>query len=545
MIKSRLVLLLVLIILLLTGIAGAARANQASPKEMLMERIKKSPLNYFDISRGAEGAFEMVIKDMKGWEGSGVPAESLEGSGLKVDGSLNTLQQKLQVDIAGAYDKQQYQGSFYIDGDRFIFTRDFLEAARSVDPSLFMDLNPDSVNQYVYSTIPEAGEIWADLKLSDPQKLLPVYRDMLLFLLEAVPDKYFTYSGGKIVFSLDREGLEEVIYAIMLKVVLEQDRFNDLVVDYVMATSPSQNREELKKEVGGSIEGLLGPGDKSPVDLGEIKEALSIIDLEKFVVEISPDPAGEVSFDLEAGVSDQDFSTRLDVDLNMTGSRATELKSAYSIVLTMGDGADFIEGSYTGDYSQKGGKIKEEDTIVLNIKIQGEEASATALVNVDMKENSSARVDIPVLTGANSTDIAKLTGAVKPPAGAAPVSVFLDGKPVKFDVPPYMSDGRVMVPVRNLAEALGCQVEWVEPNRVVMTREGLEVVMLLGQRVYTVNGKSKQMDVPPLMIDGRNIVPLRFVAQELGCRVEYDGTGNRVYVYSSTEWMFTGQNDFI
>lgn len=545
MIKSRLVLLLVLIILLLTGIAGAARANQASPKEMLMERIKKSPLNYFDISRGAEGAFEMVIKDMKGWEGSGVPAESLEGSGLKVDGSLNTLQQKLQVDIAGAYDKQQYQGSFYIDGDRFIFTRDFLEAARSVDPSLFMDLNPDSVNQYVYSTIPEAGEIWADLKLSDPQKLLPVYRDMLLFLLEAVPDKYFTYSGGKIVFSLDREGLEEVIYAIMLKVVLEQDRFNDLVVDYVMATSPSQNREELKKEVGGSIEGLLGPGDKSPVDLGEIKEALSIIDLEKFVVEISPDPAGEVSFDLEAGVSDQDFSTRLDVDLNMTGSRATELKSAYSIVLTMGDGADFIEGSYTGDYSQKGGKIKEEDTIVLNIKIQGEEASATALVNVDMKENSSARVDIPVLTGANSTDIAKLTGAVKPPAEAVPVSVFLDGKPVKFDVPPYMSDGRVMVPVRNLAEALGCQVEWVEPNRVVMTREGLEVVMLLGQRVYTVNGKSKQMDVPPLMIDGRNIVPLRFVAQELGCRVEYDGTGNRVYVYSSTGWMFTGQNDFI
>jgi len=532
LLKNRIVLLLALITLLLTGIAGAARADQDSPKEMFMERIKNSQPDYFDLSKGAEGSFSISLKDLQGLDELGVPAKGLEGSGLKLDGSLNTLQKKLQVGITGNYDKKQFKGSFYVDGNKFIFNRDFLEAALLVNPSLLTGVDPGSFNEYLYVEVPEMEEFWAALEASDSQKLILSYREILLFMLEAVPDKYFTYSGENIVFSLDSEGLEEVITSIVLKVVLEQERATDLMTDLVLVNEPSRSREDVKKEIGGVLGDLAVSGDKGPLGPGEIKEALTMLNLEKLVVEMSPDPAGKVSVDMAAEVKDSDFSVGLVLDSDMTGSRATEFKSKYSLVLAArGDGNSF-EGSYTGKYSQKGDVFKEDDTLVLKIQTEGKEASAKALINADMRESRNARVDIPALTGANSTDLDKLTAAAKPQAGAVPVSVFLDGKPVNFDVPPYMRDGRVMVPVRSLAEALGYAVAWREPNQVIITRKDFTVIMYVNERQYTANGQKMWMDITPEVKNGRNMVPLRFIVEEMGCSVKYDEVTGRVDIYT-------------
>lgn len=533
MLKKRIVLLLALITLLLTGIVGPARADQDSPKEMLIERIKNSQPNYFDISKGFEGSFAISVKDLQGFDGLGVPAKGLEGSGLKLDGSLNTLQKKLQVDITENYDKKQYEGSLYGDGNKFIFTRDFLGTALLVDPSLLTGVDPGSVNEYIYAEIPEMKDFWAALEAADYQKIIPVYREMLIFILEAVPDKYFTYSGGNIVLSLDKEGLEEVIASVMLKAVLEQERAANLMTDLMLASDPSLNKEELKKEIGGTLGCLAASGDEGPLGPGAIKEALAILNLEKLVVEISPDPAGKVSVDLDAEVKDSDFSVGLVLRSDLNGSRATELKSAYSLKLAVEGDGNAIEGSYTGEYSQKGGAFKEEDTLKLNMNIEGQKVGCTALISADMKENSSARVDIPTLTSKNSTDLDKLAAAAKHPEVAEPVGVFLDGKPVNFDVPPYMRDGRVMVPVRSLAEAMGYAVAWKDPNQVIITRDDFTVIMYVNERQYTANGQKMCMDISPEEKSGRNMVPLRFVAEEMGCSVNYNAATGRVDIYTN------------
>ncbi|HBV97960.1 MAG TPA: hypothetical protein DEF36_13070 [Desulfotomaculum sp.] len=531
--KSRIVLLLALITLLLTGIAGAARADQDSPKEMLMERIKNSQPNYFDIYKGFEGSFAISVKDLQGLDDLGAPAKELEGSGLKLDGSLNTLQKKLQVGIAGTYDKKQYKGSVYVDGNKVIFTRDFVDIALLVNPSLLMGVDPGSINEYIYTETPEMEEFWAVFNSADSQKMISVYRDLLLFIVEAVPDKYFSTSGGNIIFSLDSKGLEEVVTSVMLKVVLEQERATDLMADFVLASDPSRSREDLEKEIGGVLGGLSVSGNQAPLGPADIKEALAMLNIEKLVVEMSPDPAGKVAVDLAAEVKDPDFAVGLVLNSDITGSRATELNGQYSLEVAAGGDGNTVEVSYTGEYSQKGGAFKEEDNLVLNMNIEGMEASAAALINVDMKENSSARVDIPALTATNSTDLAGLTAVAEPPAGEAPVSVFLDGKPIRFDVSPYMRDGRVMVPVRNLAEALGCGVAWKDPNQVTITRSDFTIIMFVNESQYISNGQSMSMDIAPEVKKGRNIVPLRFIVEEMGCSVEYDEVTGRVDVYTN------------
>lgn len=529
MVKSRLVFLLSLLLLLVIGPGGTALADQASPKEMLMERLEKADLTYFDVTGGATGTFTAELKEFTVPEAAGIPAESLKGSSLRLEGSLNTSQKKLRCGINAFYGKNNYSGDIYIDGDKVIISKDLLEAVQSINPMLFANEDLAGVNEYLYTSDKQIGEVWSALKSANPGKVLPVYRDFLLFMLEAVPDKYFTYSDGNVVFSLDQEGLEDVIYSIMLKVVTDRDRFNSLMAD-LMAAATSQNSAELQKEMGAALDDSI-----SPMSREELKELLSSVNLEKFVVKVSPDTAGPIMISSAMKITADDFSGRLEIDTNISGSRDSELKSNYSFSLNIGDSRESFEVGWKGESSQTGGAVKEKDVMEFSMLEGGEEiVRAVVNYNTDLKEDAQARVDIPVLTAANSTDMEKLKKQLSPTAveteGA--LKVFLDGKPVAFDVAPYMKDGRVMVPVRTLAEALGFQVEWVDPDQVVMTRDGQKLVMFEGRSAYTVSGESRQMDVSPLAESGRIVVPLRFVAQEMGCRVEYSESENSVYIYT-------------
>lgn len=110
-------------------------------------------------------------------------------------------------------------------------------------------------------------------------------------------------------------------------------------------------------------------------------------------------------------------------------------------------------------------------------------------------------------------------------AAQAPVTVEVEGVPLAMDVPPVIADGRTLVAVRFVGEAVGGQVEW-DPVRRMVTVSTLQdsVVLTIGQREALVNGESVAMEVPAQLIANRTMVPLRFIAEALGCTVEWDGT---------------------
>lgn len=92
---------------------------------------------------------------------------------------------------------------------------------------------------------------------------------------------------------------------------------------------------------------------------------------------------------------------------------------------------------------------------------------------------------------------------------------------VKIDAAPMVNaDWRTMVPFRALAENFGATVEWNETDKTVTaTLDGVTVVMTIDSTEYTVNGEKKTMDTKPVIVDGRTMVPVRFVAEAFGFKV--------------------------
>lgn len=111
------------------------------------------------------------------------------------------------------------------------------------------------------------------------------------------------------------------------------------------------------------------------------------------------------------------------------------------------------------------------------------------------------------------------------------IEIWLDDRELKLDVPPEVKSERTMVPIRAVAEAIGADVEWVqEGQRVVMTRAGSTVTMTLDSTAAGIDGKRVEMDVAPYAVDGRTLLPARYVAEFFGQKVDWDGGKRRVLI---------------
>lgn len=113
------------------------------------------------------------------------------------------------------------------------------------------------------------------------------------------------------------------------------------------------------------------------------------------------------------------------------------------------------------------------------------------------------------------------------------ITVYVDGEKLEFDVPPRAEFGRTLVPMRYIFEALGAKVEWIgEENRAVATKDDITIDLTLGSDVMYRNGAPIKLDVPAKAIDGRTLVPARAVSEALDATVEWDGDTYTVTITS-------------
>lgn len=115
---------------------------------------------------------------------------------------------------------------------------------------------------------------------------------------------------------------------------------------------------------------------------------------------------------------------------------------------------------------------------------------------------------------------------------SAPVcspSVRAQGVYAEITVVRYEERGRILVQMRDVFEWLGWAVEWHPETRTITARgQGYTMTMRINDPRATVNGAGYLLDVPPRLILGRTLVPLRFVAEVTGCRVDYLGDAVQV-----------------
>jgi len=117
-----------------------------------------------------------------------------------------------------------------------------------------------------------------------------------------------------------------------------------------------------------------------------------------------------------------------------------------------------------------------------------------------------------------------------------PVTVTIDGQPVQFQgQQPTIIDGRTLVPVRGVFEELGFEVGWEGTTRqVTLTRPTHTVNLTIDQATFTTNQANHQLDVPAQIINDSTMLPLRAVVESVGYTLDWDGSTQTVLITRPT-----------
>jgi hypothetical protein len=111
------------------------------------------------------------------------------------------------------------------------------------------------------------------------------------------------------------------------------------------------------------------------------------------------------------------------------------------------------------------------------------------------------------------------------------ISIYIYGERLVTDVPAALINGRVLAPFRPVFESLGAEVTWdYDLNMAVAHRDSTEIELIINNKEAWIDKQKVQLDVAPMIISGRTMVPVRFISETLGEPVRWDGETRTVYI---------------
>jgi len=206
--------------------------------------------------------------------------------------------------------------------------------------------------------------------------------------------------------------------------------------------------------------------------------------------------------------------------LTLVGADDKPVETGKSVVVTIGP------STYNGLVGANG---------VVTLTVKAESLTGTVVTGVVKVEGyNAATFTLAVTEKPVSKTVIEL---------APGMDVYTVNGETKFwDATPYIKEGRTMVPIRHLAEALGFKASWdfSDPaNKMVFIfkadqdpekdKEHPFILLIIGQPTAMVSGNLVALDVAPEILNGRTMVPLRFVVETLGYKVEWLGNTVRLY----------------
>ena len=106
------------------------------------------------------------------------------------------------------------------------------------------------------------------------------------------------------------------------------------------------------------------------------------------------------------------------------------------------------------------------------------------------------------------------------------IAVIVNGNKIEFDVEPQIINGRTMVPVRGIFEALNAVVDWDGSTQTVIAKKDNTIIKItINELSFKKNNEMKKLDVPAQIVDGRTLVPVRAIGESFDCTVDWDGSG--------------------
>jgi len=115
------------------------------------------------------------------------------------------------------------------------------------------------------------------------------------------------------------------------------------------------------------------------------------------------------------------------------------------------------------------------------------------------------------------------------------IQVKVNGAELQGEVQPVIVNGCTMVPMRAIFEALGAELIWDPDMGMVGAQKGdVQLKLKINSKDAWIGMKSIKLEIAPIILDSHTMVPVRFIAQSLGEKVEWDGVNRIVYIGSKT-----------
>ena len=147
------------------------------------------------------------------------------------------------------------------------------------------------------------------------------------------------------------------------------------------------------------------------------------------------------------------------------------------------------------------------------------------------------------------------TGSAFVPATSEQVEVLLNDEYIQFDQSPVIINGRTLVPIRAVCEALGADVYWHDVGKgIIIVKNEIKLFLTIGEnslQKMTVTDFSEllecienaddnfiddiKLDVSPQIINNRTVLPIRAVCEALGAEIDWDEKNNTVVITCSKE----------
>jgi len=121
---------------------------------------------------------------------------------------------------------------------------------------------------------------------------------------------------------------------------------------------------------------------------------------------------------------------------------------------------------------------------------------------------------------------------------AEEIKVTIDGKNQVYDVMPVIENGRTLVPMRGIFEALGANITWDDASKTITgKKDDIYIIITIGKNIAKAGNKEVTLDTPAKIISDRTMVPVRFIAESLGCNVEWEDVTKTVIINTSSSYL--------
>lgn len=179
-------------------------------------------------------------------------------------------------------------------------------------------------------------------------------------------------------------------------------------------------------------------------------------------------------------------------------------------------------------------KVKQKDTLVILMKPNDE--------YYNKKESEEKQEEIQQPQQEEKTQSNTQTKQSEQQTQSTPqpqnntISVVIDGQALVTNVAPQSINGRTMVPMRSIFEALGATVTWnADTKQAVATKGNKKVTLTLNSATAYINGEAKTLEAPAISYNGSTLVPARFVAEAFGATVTWDNATKTVNIISEVK----------